>query len=79
MKKMMEDQHSTFIQIPIVTDRCEKKCCSISTISLRLCKEITISTSQGMTIGPQQLFGKLIVFLTNFGSCTSPGVELVAI
>ena len=46
----MEDQHSTFIQIPIVIDRCEKKYSSIYTIPRRVCKAITISNSQGMTI-----------------------------
>ena len=75
----MEDQHSTFAKIHIVTDRCENKYWSISTIPIRFCKAITIVKIQGMTIGTQQLFEKLIVFLPNFGSRTSPGLELVAI
>ena len=70
----MEYQHSNFIQIPIVTDRCEKKCCSISIIPLRVCKAITINKRQVMTIGPQQIFEKSIVLLPTFGSRTSPGI-----
>ena len=54
----MEEQHSTFIQIPIIADICKKKCCSISIITLRDCKAVTINKSQVVTIGPHQLFEK---------------------
>ena len=32
---------STHIPIPITTEICEKKCCSMTTIPLRICKAIT--------------------------------------
>ena len=75
----MEYQHSTFIQIPIVTDTPEKKYSPISIIPLRVCKVITINKGQGMTIGPQQLFEKVIAFLTTFGIRNSPGLELASV
>ena len=75
----MKDQHSAFIWIPIVTDGYNKRCFSIYTIPLRVCKAITTLKIQGMAIGPQQLFEKAIVFLPTLGSRTSPGLELVAI
>ena len=64
----MEDQHSTFIQIPTVTDICGKKNCSIYTIPFRVCEEIIINKIRVMTIGPQQLFEKVIVSFPTFGT-----------
>ena len=68
-----------FIKIPIITNRCGKCFCSISKITLRVYKEVTINKSKGITIGPQKPFEKLIAFLPNCGSHASLGLELVAI
>ena len=62
-KKPFPNLQNNFIPIPVVTDRCEKKCCSITTIPLRICKALTIHKSQGMTIGPNENFERAIVYL----------------
>ena len=77
-KGLIPGQNSTWIPIPVVTERCERQCCSISTIPLIVCKAITIHKSQGMTIGPHQQFEKVIVHLPTSTTRKSPGIELVA-
>ena len=67
------------IPIPIHTQRCDKKCCSISTLPLRVCIALTIHKSQGMTIGPEQQFEKVVVHLPEQNANTTPGLELVAL
>ena len=52
-----------WIPIPIVTEHCEKRCCTITTISLHVCISLTIHKSQGMTIGPNRNFERAIVYL----------------
>ncbi len=74
-----EDKPLTWIPIPVVKDHCDKKCCSIETIPLRVCIAITIYKSQGMTIGPGQQFEKVIVYLPEAGTRSIPGLELVGI
>ena len=72
----MEDQHSNFIQIPILTDLCDNKCCSISTIPPISCQSIKIHKIQVMSIGTQELFGEKTI-LPNFVNLTSTVLELV--
>ena len=59
--------NSKCVPIPVVEDRCDKKCCSVKTISLRVCIAITIHKSQGMTIGDGEVFEKVIVYLPEAG------------
>ena len=68
---------STCVPIPVVTVRCEKNCCSVTTIPLRVCIAISIHKSQGMSIGPNEIFEKVVVYLPEGGNNTA-GLELVA-
>ncbi len=73
-----EDQPPTWIPIPFAKAHCDKKCCSIETIPLRVCIAIAIHKSRGMTIGPGQQFEKVIVYLIEAGTRSIPGLELVS-
>ena len=68
----------TCVPVPVVMDQCEKKCCSVKTIPLRVCIAISIHKSQGMTIGPGEVFEKVVVYLPEDQREQSPGLELVA-
>ena len=46
-----EQAPKTNVPIPITKEFCDKKCCTIETIPLRVCKAITIHKGQGITIG----------------------------
>ena len=78
--KAFPDYPPTCIPIPVVTEQCEKKCCSITTIPLRICVALTIHKCQGMTIGVGQTFERAVVYLpdTSTGTNVTPGLELVA-
>ena len=54
-----------------------KKCCIVTSISLRVCKEINIHKAQGMSIGPGKPFESVIISLPEKGERTNPGSELV--
>ena len=56
--KIIPNKHSTCIPIPVSTDQCDKKCCSVTMIPLIPCAAITIHKAQGMTLGPNQIFEK---------------------
>jgi hypothetical protein len=77
--RWMANQPS-WVPIPVVTLRCEKKCCSVSTIPLRVCKAITIYKSQGMTVGLNQIWRRLVVLLPSKTSQAgkTPGLAQVA-
>ena len=75
---MIKGAPSTWIAVPVVTNRCEKNCCSVSAIPLRVCIAMTIHKAQGMTVGEGMDFDKLIVYLTVAGQRTTLGLELVA-
>ena len=47
-------------------------------IPLRVCIAISIHKSQGMTIGPGEVFEKVVVYLPEDQREQSPGLELVA-
>ena len=72
---------NNWIPIPMVTEFCEKKCCSVKTIPLRVCIALTIHKSQGMTIGPKENFEKIVIHLPNkaLGHRSTAGLELVAL
>lgn len=69
----------TWVPIPLVTERCEKNCCQVCAFPLRVCIALTAHKSQGMTVGPGQAFEKVVVYLPEAGSKSTPGLELVAI
>jgi hypothetical protein len=50
--KAWDSNNPTHIPVPVATQRCEAKCCSQTTVPLRVCKAISIYKSQGMTVGP---------------------------
>ena len=79
--KAFPDHPANWVPIPLVTEHCEKRCCSISTIPLRVSIALSIHKSQGMTIGPNEIFERAIVYLPDISSNqrTSPGLELVGI
>ena len=75
---MIPGRPSTWIPIPLVQRRCEKKCCSIRTLPLMICKSLSIHKSQGMTVREGKQFKKVVVHLPNNRRIV-PGLELVAI
>ena len=79
MKKLFPNNNGKLVSIPVVTERCEKNCCSITMIPLRVCQSITIHKSQGMTIKENKIFTKLVLYLTDSesGGRRTPGSELV--
>jgi len=78
--KFFDDLPRTYIPIPIVEERCEKKCCSVRALPLRCCKALSIHKSQGMTVGPGKPFQYITVHYPtkNTGARSTPGLELVA-
>ena len=74
---MINNKPSAHIPIHVTTDRCEKRCCSICTIPLRLCKAIAIYKSQGITIGEDKVWKRVVVCLPTGRQRKTPGTELV--
>jgi hypothetical protein len=58
-----DSNNPTHIPVPVATQRCEAKCCSQTTVPLRVCKAISIYKSQGMTVGPGCDWGYVVVGL----------------
>ena len=56
-----------------------EKNCTVSTIPLRVCIAISIHKSQGMTIGPSQVFKNAVIHLPIDTMKKIPGIELVAL
>ena len=78
-KRMSDELPTTCVAITPITDRCEKNCCSITTIPLRVCKAISIHKSQGITVGPGNAWEKLVVTLPREDAKHKlSGAELVA-
>ena len=65
--------------IPIQTtiERCECNFCAMPTIPLRICKAITAYKSQGITVGSDYLWKRVVVWLTTGKQRRNPGAELV--
>ncbi len=75
-EKCWQDKPSTYVPIPVMMNRCEKNCCSMSMIPLRICVAITVYKSQGMTVGEGEAFENLIL---HFGEkIKNAGSDLVA-
>jgi hypothetical protein len=77
--KAWDAQNPTHVPIPAVTVRCEKSCCSVTTIPLRVCKAVTIHKSQGLTVGNGHFWELLVVGLpSGKGSGSTLGLEQVS-
>ena len=70
------DQKNSFqlIQPPFIVI----KCCTVISITLRVCKAITIHKGSGMSIGPAKSFESVIFSLPEKGKRTNPVSELVS-
>ena len=75
--KWRTNLHKKLIQIAPVTIRCEKKCCTFTSIPLRVCKATTIHKAQEMSIGPRTPFESVIISLAEKGERMNPCPELV--
>ena len=73
-QKLIPNKPRTWVPIPMVQRRCERKCCSMKTIPLQICKSLSIHKSQGMTVGEGKQFKKVVVYLP-VGRNQCPGLE----
>lgn len=69
---------SKMVAIPLSTQRCEKGCCSIETLPLRVCYALTTHKVQGMSIGPGEIFEKGVVHFADGRMQNVPGLMLTA-
>jgi ATP-dependent exoDNAse (exonuclease V) alpha subunit len=77
-KKCFPHLPRTYVAIPVIHERCERKYCSIETVPLRVCVAITIYKSQGITVGKGEQFEHVVVHLPLNSKRVVPGLELVA-
>ena len=77
-KKLLPGCPRTWAPIEPSTFRCERMCCSATTIPLRVCKALTVHKSQGMSVGPSQVWKRVVVCMAESGRRRTPGVEQVA-
>ena len=79
--KAFPEHPNNWIPIPVITQHCEKRCCNVTTIPLRVCVALTIHKSQGMTIGPGENFEHAVVYLPDKSKNqkSTAGLELVGI
>jgi hypothetical protein len=76
-RKCFDDCPATYVSIPVIIERCEKGCCTMTTIPLRVCIAITIYKGQGITVGPGEEFERIVVHIPNNSSINVNGQELV--
>ena len=62
-ERMLDQLPPTCVPVPVITDRHEKKCCTASTVPLRVSKAVTMCKSQGMTVGPGHDWERSVVTL----------------
>jgi hypothetical protein len=67
------------VSIPVVTERCKKKCCFICALPLQCCVVLSVYKSQGNTVKKNNAFEALIVNLPTEQTRTTPALELVAL
>ena len=65
--KWRDDLPSTYIPIIPLTIRCEKRCCTVISITLRVCKDVTIHEIQEMSVGPGNSFESAVMYLPEKG------------
>ena len=74
-----DPDHPKQVPIPVKQFRCEKRCCSQTTVPLRICKAISIYKSQGITVGKDNQWEYVVVGMPDPDSRhKSSGQELVA-
>ena len=66
------------VAIPLCEQRCEKGCCSIKTLPLRVCYALTVHKVQGMSIGSGETFEKAVVHFAEGQMANIPGLMLTA-
>ena len=66
------------VAIPLSTKRCEKGCCSIKTLPLRVCYALTVHKVQGMSIGAGETFEKAVIHFADGKMANIPGLMLTA-
>lgn len=72
--------HPTWVPVPVVEVRCEKRCCAMKTIPLCVCEAMTIDKSQGLTVGEGELFTKAVVGIApTKGGRNTPGLDQVGL
>ena len=76
--KWRDDLLTACIPIIPLTIKCDKKCCTVTSISLRVCIAITIHKSQGMSVGSRNPFDSAVIYLPKKREISNPGSELVA-
>lgn len=76
-RNCFDDCPSSYIAIPVITEQCEKGCCTISTIPLRICIAITAYKGQGITVGDGEAFERIVVHLPLTSQMSVAGQELV--
>ena len=59
--KWHDDLPSTYIPIIPSTIRCKKRCCTVPSIPLRICKALTIHKAQGMSVGAGNPFESTVI------------------
>ena len=69
----------THVPVPITKEFCERKCCTIETVPLRVCKAITIHKGQGITVGPGHDWENVVIYFVEGNKRSQPGLELVAL
>ena len=79
-EEQYDTDNPTLIPVPLVTVRCERNCCSMTTIPLQVCKAITIHKCQGISIDNGEKWSKIVIVLPGSNSrLRAPGLECVAI
>ena len=78
-EKAFDHLPSTYVPIPVTIEFFQKRCCTMSTVPLRVCIALIIHKSQGITIGNGEIFEKAIVNLPDLvsGQKSTSGLELV--
>ena len=76
--KWRDDLPTTCIPIIPLTIRCEKICCTVTSIPLRVCKVLTTHKSQGTSVESGNPFESDVICLPEKGKRTNPGSELGA-
>ena len=66
------------VAIPTSTKLCDKKCCTIENLPLRVCKGLTNHKVQGMSIGPGEQFEKGVIHFPDGRMKNIPGLVLTA-
>ena len=70
--------NTTLVPIPLCTQRCDRGCCWIKTIPLRVCYGLTGHKTQGMSVGQGEQFKKIKIHMPKGKMKNTPGWVLTA-